>query len=78
MGMFGVSKLAFFVVDKRKQPPMPCSAKRARHLRRRGGANLRPRHPFTIRPNDGEVPPARIELDPSAIAIADLERGARP
>ncbi len=41
--------MAIFVLDKKKQPLMPCSEKRARLLLARGRAVVHKRYPFTIR-----------------------------
>ncbi|GAA3898811.1 hypothetical protein GCM10022228_06780 [Halomonas cibimaris] len=41
--------MAVFVLDKGKQPLMPCSEKRARLLLERGRAVVHKRYPFTIR-----------------------------
>jgi hypothetical protein len=54
--MFWETKLAVFVLDKRKKPLVPCSKKRARLLLTRGRALV----PLTIRLQDriaGEVRP---------------------
>lgn len=61
--------MAVFVWDKRKQPLMPCSEKRARLLLTRGRAIVVKYHPFTIRLKDrmgGEVQPLRVKLDPGS------------
>jgi hypothetical protein len=58
--------LAVFVVDKRKQPLMPCSEKRARLLPEHGRAVVRRLYPFTVRLKariSGDVQPARVKLD---------------
>jgi hypothetical protein len=44
-----------FVLDKRKQPLMPCSEKRARLLLERGRARVHRLVPFTIRLVDRTV-----------------------
>ena len=57
------------VVDKRKQPLMPCSIYRAHLLLDRGRAVVHKQYPFTIRLKDrigGEVQPVRIKLDPGS------------
>jgi hypothetical protein len=46
--MFGVSKLAVFVVDKRKKPLMTCSERRVRLLLERGRAVVHHLYPFTV------------------------------
>lgn len=61
--------MAVFVLDKRKQPLMPCSEKRARLLLERGRAVVVKSYPFTIRLKDrigGETQPLRIKLDPGS------------
>ena len=61
--------MAVFVWDKRKQPLMPCSEKRARLLLSRGRAVVVKHHPFTIRLKDridGEVQPLRVKIDPGS------------
>jgi 5-methylcytosine-specific restriction endonuclease McrA len=61
--------MAVFVLDKKKQPLMPCSEKRARLLLNRGRAVVVTLYPFTIRLKDrvgGEVQPIRIKLDPGS------------
>ena len=61
--------MAVFVLDKRKQPLMPCSEKRARLLLERGRAVVHKRYPFTIRLKDrvnGETQPLRLGIDPGS------------
>jgi 5-methylcytosine-specific restriction endonuclease McrA len=61
--------MAVFVWDKRKQPLMPCSEKRARLLLARGRAVVVKHYPFTIRLKDrigGETQPLRVKLDPGS------------
>ncbi|GAA3895412.1 hypothetical protein GCM10022228_03080 [Halomonas cibimaris] len=61
--------MAVFVWDKRKQPLMPCSEKRARLLLKRGRAVVHKRYPFTIRLKDrvgGDTQPLRLKLDPGS------------
>ncbi|MBE3593543.1 MAG: HNH endonuclease [Candidatus Carbobacillus altaicus] len=60
-----------FVLDKHKQPLMPCSEKRARLLLRRGRAVVHKLAPFTIRLKDrtvgqSEVQPLQVKLDPGS------------
>jgi hypothetical protein len=62
-GLFGVQKLAVFVLDKRKKPPMPCSEKRARLLLTRGRAVVHRRYPFTTRAAVIPLPLAFISID---------------
>ncbi|WP_075879241.1 RNA-guided endonuclease IscB [Vreelandella massiliensis] len=61
--------MAVFVLDKQKQPLMPCSEKRARLLLERGRAVVHKRYPFCIRLKDrvgGETQPLRLGLDPGS------------
>ncbi len=61
--------MAVFVLDKHKQPLMPCSEKRARLLLQRGRAVVVRLAPFTIRLKDrvgGETQPLRLKLDPGS------------
>jgi hypothetical protein len=61
--------LAVFVLDKCKEPLMPCSEKRARLLLTCGRAVVVRRYPFTIRLKDrvgGEVQPVRVKIDPGS------------
>jgi hypothetical protein len=44
--------MAVFVLNKNKQPLMPCSEKRARLLLERGRAVVVKHYPFTIRLRD--------------------------
>lgn len=63
--------MAVFVLDKRKQPLMPCSEKRARLLLGRGRARVHRLIPFAIRlvdrnARDSELQPLDIKLDPGS------------
>ncbi|MCW8839351.1 MAG: RNA-guided endonuclease IscB, partial [Gammaproteobacteria bacterium] len=61
--------MAVFVLDKHKQPLMPCSEKRARLLLERDRAVVVRVHPFTIRLKDrvgGDTQPVRLKLDPGS------------
>ena len=61
--------MSVFVLDKRKQPLMPCSEKRARLLLNRGRAVVVRTYPFTIRLKDrvgGNTQPLRLKLDPGS------------
>ena len=61
--------MAVYVLDKNKQPLMPCSEKRARLLLARGRAAVHRRVPFVIRLKDrlgGECQPLRLKLDPGS------------
>nr|WP_297153488.1 RNA-guided endonuclease IscB [Thermogemmatispora sp.] len=60
-----------FVLDKRKQPLMPCPEKRARLLLERGRAVVHRLHPFTIRLKDrlleeSVLQPVGLKLDPGS------------
>ncbi|MFW6380292.1 MAG: RNA-guided endonuclease IscB [Halorhodospira sp.] len=60
-----------FVLDKRKEPLMPCHPARARKLLRSGRARVHRRAPFTIRLTDREaassqIQPVRLKVDPGA------------
>ena len=61
--------MSVFVLDKKKNPLMPTSEKRARLLLERGRAVVIKMFPFTIRLRDriqGEIQPVRIKLDPGS------------
>ncbi len=63
--------MAVFVLDKRKQPLMPCSEQRARKLLQAGCACVHRRFPFSIRivdrkVSDCVVQPLTIKLDPGS------------
>ncbi|MBK1649424.1 RNA-guided endonuclease IscB [Rhabdochromatium marinum] len=61
--------MAVFVLDKQKNPLMPCTEKRARLLLQRGRAVVVRLHPFIIRLKDrigGETQPLRLSLDPGS------------
>ncbi|MBK1648780.1 RRXRR domain-containing protein, partial [Rhabdochromatium marinum] len=61
--------MAVFVLDKKKQPLMPCSEKRARLLLERGRAVVVRLHPFSIRLKDrigGDTQPLCFQLDPGS------------
>lgn len=63
--------MAVFVLDKRKQPLMPCSEKRARLLLERSRAVVHKRYPFTIRLRDrvgGDTQALRLGIDPGSKA----------
>lgn len=58
-----------FVLDRKKQPLMPCHPARARQLLRAGRAVVHQLHPFTIRLKDrisGGTQPVRLKLDPGS------------
>ncbi len=59
--------MSVFVLDKKKNPLMPCSEKRARLLLQRGRAVVIRVYPFTIRLKDrvgGETQDLRLGIDP--------------
>lgn len=61
--------MAVFVLDKHKQPLMPCSEKRARLLLGRGSAVVHKLYPFCIRLKDrvgGDTQPLRLGIDPGS------------
>lgn len=63
--------MSVFVMDKRKQPLMPCTEKRARLLLACGRAVVVRAHPFTIRLKDrvgGDTQPVRVKIDPGSKA----------
>ncbi len=74
-----------FVIDKSKQPLMPCHPTRARELLRKGKANVYRRYPFTIiltEREGGDTQPVAFKVDPgskqSGLAlVADFQRGKR-
>jgi len=58
-----------FVLDRKKQPLMPCHPARARQLLRAGRAVVHRLRPFTIRLKErvgGSVQPIRLKLDPGS------------
>lgn len=58
-----------FVVDKNRNPLMPCHPARARELLRKGKAAVFRRYPFTIilrEREGGAVQPTRLKLDPGS------------
>ena len=63
--------MAVLVLDRRKQPLMPCSERRARLLLTRGRARVHRMVPFTIRLVDrlqenSTLQPVRLKLDPGS------------
>lgn len=61
--------MSVFVLDKRKQPLMPCSEKRARKLLEANRAVVVRMVPFTIRLKDrigGDLQPLQVKLDPGS------------
>ena len=61
--------MAVFVLDRKKNPLMPCTEKRARILLSRGEAVVHRRFPFTIRLKHcigGELQPLRLKFDPGS------------
>jgi len=74
-----------FVVDKNKQPLMPCHPARARELLKKGRATVFRRYPFTIILLDregGETQAIQVKFDPGSkttgiALVADFKRGIR-
>jgi 5-methylcytosine-specific restriction endonuclease McrA len=74
-----------FVIDKNKQPLMPCQPARARELLTAGKAAVFRHYPFTIILKDregGEVQPVALKIDPGSkqtglALVADFQRGKR-
>jgi len=72
-----------FVLDKHRQPLMPCCSARARELLRKGKAVVFRRYPFTLLLTEreaGDLQPVAFKVDPgsqqSGIAlVADFQRG---
>ena len=61
--------MSVFVLDKRKQPLMPCSEKRARQLLERSKAVVHRLHPFTIRLRGrigGVMQSLEVRVDPGS------------
>ncbi len=73
------------VLDKKKQPLMPCHPARARELLRKGRARVFKRYPFTIiltEREGGEVQNVAFKVDPGSkqtgiALVADFKRGKR-
>ncbi|MDQ7024008.1 MAG: RNA-guided endonuclease IscB [Anaerolineae bacterium] len=73
------------VIDKNKQPLMPCNPARARQLLKQGKAAVFRKYPFTIilkERDGGETQPVKFKIDPGSkttgIAIvASFKRGLR-
>ncbi|MDQ7024883.1 MAG: RNA-guided endonuclease IscB [Anaerolineae bacterium] len=73
------------VIDKNKQPLMPCHPARARHLLKQGKAAVFRKYPFTIILKDregGDTQAVQVKIDPGSkttgIAIvANFKRGLR-
>jgi len=74
-----------FVLDKNRQPLMPCSAARARELLRKGKAVVFRRYPFTLLLTEraaGDLQPVAFKVDPGSqqtgiALVADFQRGKR-
>lgn len=72
-----------FMLDKNKQPLMPCHPARARQLLKKGRAAVFRRYPFTIIIKDregGDMQAIQIKFDPGSKAtglalVADFQRG---
>ena len=78
--------MAVFVLDRRKQPLMPCSERRARILLRRGRARVARYSPFTIRLIDRDAADSQFQsiavtIDPGskgtgiAVSRKDTDEG---
>ncbi|MBZ0275499.1 MAG: HNH endonuclease [Anaerolineae bacterium] len=73
------------VIDKHRQPLMPCHPARARELLRKGKAAVYRRYPFTIiltEREGGDVQPVAFKADPGSkqtgmALVADFKRGKR-
>jgi 5-methylcytosine-specific restriction endonuclease McrA len=73
------------VIDKNKQPLMPCHPARARELLREGKAAVFRRYPFTIllkQREGGDMQPVAFKVDPGSkqtgiALVADFKRGKR-
>ncbi|PNR88598.1 HNH endonuclease [Petrotoga sp. HWH.PT.55.6.1] len=74
-----------FVLDKNKQPLMPCHPARARELLKKGKAAVFRYHPFTIILKDregGDTQPIQVKIDPGSkytgvALVADFKRGKK-
>lgn len=73
------------VLDKHRQPLMPCHPARARSLLREGKASVFRRYPFAIilkGREGGDIQPVALKVDPGSrttgiALVADFERGRR-
>ena len=73
------------VIDKNKQPLMPCHPARARELLRKGKAAVFRRFPFIIilkEREGGSIQPTTLKIDPGSkqtglALVADFQRGRR-
>jgi 5-methylcytosine-specific restriction endonuclease McrA len=73
------------VVDKNREPLMPCHPARARHLLKDGKAAVLRRYPFTIilkEREDGAIQPVTVKIDPGSkttgvAVLGDFKRGKR-
>ena len=74
-----------FVLDKNKQPLMPCHPARARELLKKGKAAVFRYHPFTIILKDregGDTQPIQVKIDPGSkvtgvTLIGDFKNGKK-
>jgi 5-methylcytosine-specific restriction endonuclease McrA len=74
-----------FVLDKNRQPLMPCHPARARELLTLGKATVFKRFPFTIilkHREGGELQPIALKIDPGSketgvVMVGDFKRGKR-
>ena len=79
------TKNRVLVIDKNKQPLMPCHPARARQLMRKGRAAVYRRYPFTIiikEREGGDTQPTALKFDPGAkttgiAVVVDCKRGKR-
>jgi 5-methylcytosine-specific restriction endonuclease McrA len=73
------------VVDKNREPLMPCHPARARELLKQGKATVLRRYPFSIMLNEcegGETQPVQVKIDPGSkttglSVVGDFKRGKR-
>lgn len=73
------------VLDKNREPLMPCHPARARELVRKGRASVFRRQPYTIILHDragGETQPTQLKIDPGSkttgvALVADCKRGKK-
>ena len=68
------------VVDKNREPLMPCHPARARELLKRGQAAVFHRYPFTIILKDragGEIQPTQLKIDPGSKTTGITLQGNR-
>src|SRR5215207_9959971 len=74
-----------FVIDKNKEPLMPCHPARARQMLREGKATVFRKYPFTIilkEREGGDTQPVQVKIDPGSkttgiAMVGDFKRGKR-